>query len=250
MAGMMQETGSGVPYVDILDLTADLVRAHVSKSDVPPEMLRTLILEVHGTLKALSEPQPAGAAGPIPMSPAAVLASPEERASVVAAAYAKRDEAPAAAGAAEPTTAKTNEPTRTADPTETAEPALPASLVPQTLEGAARRKRAVAVPPPLPSPPDDAPAVPPALSLRPDAVIDLAGGKPHGNLGRFIADARGEDPEAYRRRFGLPKEYPMMAPRLIRTRGRVSEVDPVTLRRLSGGPVERDARFDGDPKAS
>ena len=52
---------------------------------------------------------------------------------------------------------------------------------------------------------------------------------------------------SYRRRFGLPKEYPMMAPRLIRTRGRVSELDPITFRRLSIGPVERDARFDGEP---
>ncbi|WP_373324081.1 MucR family transcriptional regulator [Methylobacterium hispanicum] len=172
------------------------------------------------------------------MSPAAVLASPEERASVVAAAYAKRDEPPAPVEAAAPAAGAKTDAT------------LPASLAPETLEGAARRKRAVAVPPPLASLPDDAPAVPPALSVSPDAVIDLAGGKAHGNLGRFIADARGEDPEAYRRRFGLPKEYPMMAPRLIRTRGRVSEIDPVTFRRLSSGPVERDARFDGDPKSS
>lgn len=242
MAGVMQDTGQGAPYVDIMDLTADLVRAHVSKSDVPPEMLRTLILEVHGTLRALSEPQPPGAAGPIPMSPGAVLASPEDRASVVAAAYAVREDQVAA----EPRTAEPAPP-----PSPPAEPALPASLAPESLEGAARRTRAVSVPPPLSAPPEeDEPAVPPSQSLTPDAVIDLAGGKPHGNLGRFIADARGEDPETYRRRFGLPKEYPLMAPRLIRTRGRVSELDPVTFRRLSSGPVERDARFDGDPKLS
>lgn len=244
MAGVMQQdTGQGTPYVDIMDLTADLVRAHVSKSDVPPEMLRTLILEVHGTLRALSEPQPTGASGPIPMSPGAVLASPEDRAAVVATAYASR-------AAQVPTETGTNaaQPVRSERPTE---PALPASLAPEILEGAARRTRAVNVPAPLPALPDeDEPAVPLNLSVTPDAVIDLAGGKPHGNLGRFIADARGEDPETYRRRFGLPKEYPLMAPRLIRTRGRVSELDPITFRRLSSGPVERDARFDGNPKNS
>ncbi|WP_342462658.1 MucR family transcriptional regulator [Methylobacterium sp. 092160098-2] len=111
-----------------------------------------------------------------------------------------------------------------------------------------RAPAAISVPKPLPKlPEEDRPAVEPDLSVTPDAVIDLDGGKPHRDLGRFIVSARGEDPDAYRRRFGLPKEYPMMAPRLIRARGRISEVDPVTLRRLSGGPVERDARFDGDP---
>jgi predicted transcriptional regulator len=245
----MQEAGPAVPYVDIVDLTADLVRAHVSRSDVPPEMLRTLILEIHGTLLALAEPAPSDAALPIPLPPGAVLASPEARAEVVSAAYGRREADPRPAvpergpPPAPPAASRSHE-------VQVGSPARRTRRVaegeaPRTVE--ARGPADVSIPKPLPTlPEEDRPAVEPDLSVTPDAVIDLDGGKPHRDLGRFIVSARGEDPDTYRRRFGLPKEYPMMAPRLIRTRGRISEVDPVTLRRLSGGPVERDARFDGD----
>lgn len=238
----MQQHGSAAPYVDIVDLTADLVRAHVSRSDVPPEMLRTLILEIHGTLRALAEPLAPGAALPIPLPPGAVLASPEARAEVVSAAYERqeaRPPAPAPASAPElPLEIRAPDATRE----QVANSEAPRSTRPRAL-------KVVSIPKPLPllaDLDDNAPAVEPERSLTPDAVIDLEGGKPHRDLGRFIADARGEDPDSYRRRFGLPKEYPMLAPRLIRTRGRVSELDPITLRRLSIGPVERDARFDGE----
>jgi predicted transcriptional regulator len=243
----MHEAGPTAPYVDIIDLTADLVRAHVSRSDVPPEMLRTLIVEIHGTLLALSEPEEAGVALPIPLPPGAVLASPEARAEVVSSAYERREAAPPPPSMPAPQppatpeapVARTEPPVRHAR--RVAEDEAPRNV-------SARAPAAVSVPKPLPKlPEEDRPAVEPDRSVTPDAVIDLDGGKPHRDLGRFIVSARGEDPDAYRRRFGLPKEYPMMAPRLIRTRGRISEVDPVTLRRLSGGPVERDARFDGDP---
>jgi predicted transcriptional regulator len=244
----MQEAGPAVPYVDIIDLTADLVRAHVSRSDVPPEMLRTLIVEIHGTLLALAEPDASDAALPIPLPPGAVLASPEARADVVSSAYERREAAPPPAAQRSP--APHEPPASQSQEVPVDAPARRARRVaeneaPRSAE--ARGPANVSVPKPLPKlPEEDRPAVEPDRSVTPDAVIDLDGGKPHRDLGRFIVSARGEDPDAYRRRFGLPKEYPMMAPRLIRTRGRISEVDPITLRRLSGGPVERDARFDGD----
>jgi predicted transcriptional regulator len=246
----MQEAGPAVPYVDIIDLTADLVRAHVSRSDVPPEMLRTLIVEIHGTLLALAEPDASDAALPIPLPPGAVLASPEARAEVVSSAYERREAAPRpvvpqrSPEAAPPTADSKPQEVPVEAPVRRARRVVE-DEAPRSVE--ARGPANVSVPKPLPKlPEEDRPAVEPDRSLTPDAVIDLDGGKPHRDLGRFIVSARGEDPDAYRRRFGLPKEYPMMAPRLIRTRGRISEVDPVTLRRLSGGPVERDARFDGD----
>jgi predicted transcriptional regulator len=232
----MQELSPAAPYVDIIDLTADLVRAHVSRSDVPPELLRTLIVEIHGTLRALAEPMPVGAELPIPLPPGAVLASPEARAEVVSAAYEARESR---------TPPPPPEPPFELRPLEPAPERVQAPETPRSAR--VRALKPVSIPKPLPLLPDeDAPAVEPERSLTPDAVIDLEGGRPHRDLGRFIADARGEDPDTYRRRFGLPKEYPMMAPRLIRTKGRVSELDPVTFRRLSIGPVERDARFDGE----
>lgn len=245
----MQELGPAASYVDIIDLTADLVRAHVSRSDVPPELLRTLILEVHGTLRALAEPLPPGTDLPIPQSPAAVLASPEARAEIVSAAYERRDAVAPEPQPELPLEAKAPEPPVKAKAPPPAPAPAPAPVrMPETPRTArARALKPVSIPKPLPLLPDeDKPAVEPERSVMPDAVIDLDGGKPHRDLGRFIAGARGEDPESYRRRFGLPKEYPMMAPRLIRTKGRISELDPVTFRRLSIGPVERDARFDGE----
>ena len=243
----MQEPGPTAPYVDIIDLTADLVRAHVSRSDVPPEMLRTLIVEVHGTLRALAEPLGQGTALPIPLPPSAVLATPEARAEVVSQAYERREAVPPP-----PPPAPPSPPPAAPDEVEV-EPARPVRQAKVVVDSEPPRvvhpgaPKTVSVPKPLPALPDeDRPAVEPERSVTPDAVIDLDGGKPHRDLGRFIVSARGEDPDAYRRRFGLPKEYPMMAPRLIRTRGRISELDPVTLRRVSSGPVERDARFDGD----
>jgi predicted transcriptional regulator len=241
----MQEPGQAAPYVDIIDLTADLVRAHVSRSDVPPEMLRTLIVEVHGTLRALAEPLGQSATLPIPLPPSAVLASPEARAEVVTQAYDRREAVPPP-----PAPPATPPAAQDADEVEPARPVRQARVAvdrepPRVVQPGA--PKTVSVPKPLPTlPEEDRPAVEPERSVTPDAVIDLDGGKPHRDLGRFIVSARGEDPDAYRRRFGLPKEYPMMAPRLIRTRGRISELDPITLRRLSTGPVERDARFDGD----
>lgn len=232
----MQDLSPAAPYVDIIDLTADLVRAHVSRSDVPPELLRTLIVEIHGTLRALAEPGPVGAELPIPMPPGAVLASPEARAEVVSAAYEAREAQAPPSPPELPFELRPSEPA----PERVRTPEIPRSA-------RARALKPVSIPKPLPLLPDeDTPAVEPERSLTPDAVIDLEGGRPHRDLGRFIADARGEDPDTYRRRFGLPKEYPMMAPRLIRTKGRLSELDPVTLRRLSIGPVERDSRFDGE----
>jgi predicted transcriptional regulator len=245
----MHEAGPAVPYVDIIDLTADLVRAHVSRSDVPPEMLRTLIVEIHDTLLALAEPDASGAGLPIPLPPGAVLASPEARAEVVSSVYERREAAPRPAipqrGPVPPQPAASEAHEVPAERPARRGRRVADEEAPRRVE--ARGPANVSVPKPLPQLPDeDRPAIEPDRSVTPDAVIDLDGGKPHRDLGRFIVSARGEDPDAYRRRFGLPKEYPMMAPRLIRTRGRVSEVDPVTLRRLSGGPVERDARFDGD----
>ncbi len=48
-------------------------------------------------------------------------------------------------------------------------------------------------------------------SITPDALISFIDGKPYKTLKRHLT-AQGFDPATYRERFGLPANYPMVAP--------------------------------------
>lgn len=48
-------------------------------------------------------------------------------------------------------------------------------------------------------------------SITPDALISFIDGMPYKTLKRHLT-ARGFDPTTYRERFGLPADYPMVAP--------------------------------------
>lgn len=61
--------------------------------------------------------------------------------------------------------------------------------------------------PPIDGPPS--PAVHPALSIGPDFLICLEDGAPFRNLARHLMLTYKLSPEAYRRRWGLPPDYPM-----------------------------------------
>lgn len=54
------------------------------------------------------------------------------------------------------------------------------------------------------------PAVPVKKSITPDAIISLIDGKPYKSLKRHLT-GNGLTPEQYRERFGLPRDYPMVA---------------------------------------
>jgi predicted transcriptional regulator len=55
------------------------------------------------------------------------------------------------------------------------------------------------------------PAVPVKKSVTPEAIISLIDGKPYKSLKRHLT-GNGLTPEQYRERFGLPRDYPMVAP--------------------------------------
>src|SRR5215218_371922 len=67
-------------------------------------------------------------------------------------------------------------------------------------------------PEPAPKPP-----VPIRKSITPDHLISLEDGKPYRSLTRHLAK-RGLTPEAYRRKWGLPSTYPMVAPNYSKQR--------------------------------
>ncbi len=55
------------------------------------------------------------------------------------------------------------------------------------------------------------PAVPVKKSITPDAIISLIDGKPYKSLKRHLT-GQGLTPAQYREQYGLPRDYPMVAP--------------------------------------
>ncbi|GJE29272.1 MucR family transcriptional regulator [Methylobacterium organophilum] len=78
-------------------------------------------------------------------------------------------------------------------------------------------------------------------SVTPDAIISFIDGKPYKTLKRHLG-THGLDPYSYRQKFGLPSDYPMVAPNyaaqrsalaksigLGRPGGRLPEEEPVVV---------------------
>lgn len=56
------------------------------------------------------------------------------------------------------------------------------------------------------------PAVNPKRSVFPDYIISLEDGQKYKSLKRHLATRHGMTPDEYRAKWGLPKDYPMVAP--------------------------------------
>jgi predicted transcriptional regulator len=62
------------------------------------------------------------------------------------------------------------------------------------------------------APAKQSPAVPIKKSITPEFLISLEDGKKYKSLKRHLRTKYGMSPEDYRAKWGLPKEYPMVAP--------------------------------------
>ena len=62
------------------------------------------------------------------------------------------------------------------------------------------------------------PAVPIRSSVKPDFIVCLEDGKKMKMLKRHLMTAYGMTPDAYRAKWGLPADYPMVAPAYAETR--------------------------------
>jgi predicted transcriptional regulator len=67
------------------------------------------------------------------------------------------------------------------------------------------------------------PAVPIKKSVNPDYIICLEDGKQLKMLKRHLKTAYEMTPEEYRERWGLPSDYPMVAPNYARQRSRLAK---------------------------
>lgn len=67
------------------------------------------------------------------------------------------------------------------------------------------------------------PAVPIKKSVTPDHIICLEDGKKLKMLKRHLKTAYGMTPEEYRERWGLPADYPMVAPNYAKQRSKLAK---------------------------
>jgi predicted transcriptional regulator len=67
-----------------------------------------------------------------------------------------------------------------------------------------------------------APAVNPKKSVFPDYIICLEDGKKYKSLKRHVRTAFGLTPDEYRAKWGLPGDYPMVAPNYSATRSELA----------------------------
>jgi predicted transcriptional regulator len=67
------------------------------------------------------------------------------------------------------------------------------------------------------------PAITVKKSIQPDFLVCLEDGKKLKMLKRHLKTAYNMTPEAYRERWGLPSDYPMVAPNYARQRSRLAK---------------------------
>jgi predicted transcriptional regulator len=94
------------------------------------------------------------------------------------------------------------------------------------------------------------PAISVRKSITPDFLISLEDGKPYKSLKRHLS-GRGLTPAQYREKWGLPADYPMVAPSYAKVRSELAKTIGLGQKRKSGpkaGPPG--ARKRGRSKAS
>jgi predicted transcriptional regulator len=91
-------------------------------------------------------------------------------------------------------------------------------------------------------PSEPEPAVPVRRSVTPDYLICLEDGKKLKMLRRYLMTSYGMTPEQYRAKWGLPKDYPMVAPNYALRRSALARAsglgrrppEPTVARKRSG----------------
>ena len=68
-----------------------------------------------------------------------------------------------------------------------------------------------------------APAVPVRKSINPDFLVCLEDGRKFKSLKRHLRTKYGMSPEDYRAKWGLPKDYPMVAPSYAEARSQLAK---------------------------
>jgi predicted transcriptional regulator len=83
------------------------------------------------------------------------------------------------------------------------------------------------------------PAVPVKQSIRQDRIVCLEDGKSFSMLKRHLMTDHKLTPQQYREKWGLPRDYPMVAPNYAKTRSALAK--KIGLGRKAGRPAKRAA---------
>lgn len=74
-----------------------------------------------------------------------------------------------------------------------------------------------------PAPEPQQPAVPIRKSVTPDYIISLENGQKFKSLKRHLMNSYGLTPDEYRAKWGLPRDYPMVAPNYAKSRSELAK---------------------------
>jgi predicted transcriptional regulator len=95
---------------------------------------------------------------------------------------------------------------------------VPAAEVPALIQSVHRALSGVSsAPEPVEAAPRE-PAVPVKKSVNPDFIVCLEDGRKFKSLKRHLRTKYNMSPEEYRAKWGLPKDYPMVAPNYAKAR--------------------------------
>ncbi|WP_245422422.1 MucR family transcriptional regulator [Alsobacter soli] len=89
--------------------------------------------------------------------------------------------------------------------------------------------------------PQQAPAVPLSKSVRADAIICLEDGRPYTSLRRHLTTRYGMSPADCRAKWGLPNDYPMVAPNYAAKRSALARdmgLGAIRRHQRSGAPAQ------------
>jgi len=85
------------------------------------------------------------------------------------------------------------------------------------------------------------PAVPIKKSITPDFLISLEDGRRYKSLKRHLRTSYNMTPDAYRAKWGLPSDYPMVAPNYSKARSQLATTMGLGQKRRTSGKRSRKA---------
>lgn len=100
---------------------------------------------------------------------------------------------------------------------------VPAAELPGLIVQVHDALRQGAVAPQAAPPEPQKPAVPVRKSVTPDHIVCLEDGKPFKSLKRHLTSHHGLTPDEYRAKWGLPADYPMVAPNYAAARSALAK---------------------------
>jgi predicted transcriptional regulator len=84
------------------------------------------------------------------------------------------------------------------------------------------------------------PAVPVRKSVTPDYIVSLEDGRKFKSLKRHLQGTYGMTPDEYRAKWGLPRDYPMVAPNYAKARSDLAK--RMGLGRKAAAPAKKGAK--------